>query len=264
MPLVFVNGTTLNYRFDGPEQGPIVMLSNSLASDLTMWDSQIPGLVKAGYRTLRYDSRGHGRSGVPAGPYSIEMLADDAVRLMDAFGLGRVHLCGLSMGGMVGQMLGARYSDRLLSLTLCSTAAHMPPREIWDERIETVSEKGMDAAVDATIDRWFTTAGQERLKTEVTKIRSMILATPVKGFCACCEALQDMDMRDPIRAIPTRTLIMVGEYDQGTPVSAARFIHEQIAGSELRIIPDAAHFANVEQCDIFNEALLEFIGTEDT
>ncbi len=127
MPMVFVNGTTLNYRFDGSEQGPIVIFSNSLASDLTMWDAQIPGLVRAGYRTLRYDTRGHGRSETPEGPYSIEMLADDAVRLMDALGLGRVHFCGLSMGGMVGQMLGARYSDRLLSLTLCSTAAHMPP-----------------------------------------------------------------------------------------------------------------------------------------
>ena len=227
-----------------------------------MWDAQIPGLVRAGYRTLRYDTRGHGRSETPEGPYSIEMLADDAVRLMDALGLGRVHFCGLSMGGMVGQMLGARYSDRLLSLTLCSTAAHMPPREIWDERIETVSEKGMDAAVDATIDRWFTKAGQGRLNTEVEKIRSMILATPVKGFCACCEALRDMDLRDPIRAIPTRTLIFVGEQDPSTPVSAAQFIHERIAASELKIIPNAAHFANVEQSDVFNKALLEFIETK--
>ena len=262
MPLVFVDGTTLNYRFDGPEHGPVVMLSNSLASDLTMWDSQIPGLARAGYRTLRYDSRGHGRSGVPAGPYSIEMLADDAVRLINALGLEKVHFCGLSMGGMIGQILGSRHSERLLSLTLCSTAAHLPPREIWDERIEAVSEKGMDAVVDATIDRWFTKAGQERLEAEIRKIRYMILSAPLDGFCACCEALRDMDLRDPIRAIPTRTLIMVGEYDQGTPVSAARFIHEQIAGSELRIIPDAAHFANVEQADVFNEALLEFIGTK--
>ena len=120
----------------------------------------------------------------------------------------------------------------------------------------------MDAVVDVTTDRWFTKAGQERLNTEVEKIRSMILATPVKGFCACCAAIRDMDMRDPIRAIPTRTLIMVGEYDPSTPVSAAQFIHEQIVASELKVIPDAAHFTNVEQADVFNKALLEFIETK--
>ena len=217
MPLANVNKTTLSYCLDGPEQDPVVMFSNSLASNLTMWDAQIPTLVKAGYRVLRYDSRGHGQSAVPKGLYSMAMLATDAVGLMDILGLEKVHFCGLSKGGMVGQMLGTRYGDRLISLTLCDTAAHMIPDKSWDERIKVVRENGMEAVVDATIDRWFTKAGQERLPTEVEKVRQMILNTPVDGFCACCYAIRDMDQRDFICAIPTRTLIMVDEQFQRKP-----------------------------------------------
>jgi 3-oxoadipate enol-lactonase len=189
------------------------------------------------------------------------MLAADAVGLMDALGLGKVHFCGLSMGGMVGQMLSTRHGDRLISLSLCATSAHIAPREIWDERIETVRKNGMDAVADATIDRWFTKAGQERLQSEVNKVRRMILNTPVDGFCACSAAIRDMDQRETIRVISTRTLVVVGEHDPGTPVSAAELIHERIASSKLMVIPDAAHFINVEQASVFNNILLEFIET---
>jgi 3-oxoadipate enol-lactonase len=263
MPLADVNGTTLHYRFDGPGPGPVVMLSNSLASTLAMWDHQVPALVDAGFRVLRYDHRGHGQSAVPAGPYSIELLAADAAGLIDKLGLDKIHFCGLSMGGMVGQMLGARYGGRLISLALCATAAYMPPPEIWEERIEAVRENGMGALVDGIIDRWFTPAGQERLQIEVAKVREMILNTPVDGFCACCEAIRDMDQRESLRAVSTRSLVMVGEQDMGTPVSAAEFIHERIAASRLRVIADSAHFVHVEQSGMFNDFLLEFLKTTD-
>jgi len=259
MPFAEVNGTTLHYRFDGPEQGPVVMLSNALASDLTMWEFQVPALVEAGYRVLRYDSRGHGQSAVPEGPYSIELLAADAVGLMDGLGLEKVHFCGLSKGGMIGQMLGSRYGDRLISLTLSSTAAYMAPKEIWDERIETVRKGGMAVVVDVTLDRWFTKAGQMHLASSVEKIRRVILNTPVKGFCACCAAIRDMDQRETIRTVFTPTLVMVGEHDSGTPVSAAEYIHQGITSSSLTIIPDAAHFVHMEQSSMFNHALLEFL-----
>jgi len=259
MPLANVNGTKLNYCLDGPEQGTVIMFSNSLASALPMWDLQVPPLVAAGYRVLRYDSRGHGQSEVPEGPYSMEMLTDDALGLMDVLGLEKVHFCGLSMGGMVGQMLGARHGDRLISLTLSSTAAHMPSPESWDERIKTVRENGMEAMVDATIDRWFTKAGQERLAGEAEKIRRLILHTQADGFCAACAAIQNMDQRDSIRGISTKTLVIVGEEDPGTPVSAAEFIHRRISSSELKVIPDGAHLVNVEQSEVFNKSLLEFI-----
>ena len=177
MPLAEVNETTINYRFEGPVGGPVVMLSNSLASDLTMWNKQIPPLVEAGYRVLRYDSRGHGQSAAPEGTYSIGLLTRDAVALMDALGLEKVQFCGLSQGGMVGQMLGTHHNDRLISLVLSSTSAYMPPPEIWNERIEAVQRGGMKAVVDATIDRWFTKAGQSRLPEDVEKVRRMILNT---------------------------------------------------------------------------------------
>jgi len=224
-----------------------------------MWKFQVPALVEAGYRVLRYDSRGHGHSAVPEGPYSIEMLTADVVSLMDRLGLDKVHFCGLSKGGMIGQMMGTQYGDRLISLTLSSTAAYMAPKEIWDERIETVRKGGMAVVVDAIIDRWFTKAGQTNLASSVEKVRRVILNTPVEGFCACCAAIRDMDQRETIRDIITPTLVMVGEHDSGTPVSAAEHIHQKIASSSLTIIPDAAHFVLMEQSSIFNQALLEFI-----
>lgn len=261
MPNTDVNGTTLHYQFDGPEQAPVVMLSNSLASNLTMWDPQIAALTGAGFRVLRYDSRGHGQSAVPQGPYTIEMLAEDAVGLMDALELEKVRFCGLSKGGMVGQVLGARHGGRLLSLALCDTSAYMMAAgtAAWDERIATVREKGMAGVADGTIDRWFTKPGQQRMPDEVEKVRQMILATPVEGFCACCEAIKGMDQRESIRAITTPTLVVVGEQDPGTTVEMAREIHERIPASELAILPEAAHFSNVEQADGFNEALLGFL-----
>ncbi len=263
MPFIEISNTTFNYRLDGPEKGTVIMLSNSLASDLNMWEFQVPELVRAGYRVLRYDSRGHGQSAVINGPYSMELLAADAVGLMDALSLEKVHFCGLSKGGMVGQMLGSHYGDRLISLTLSSTAAHMAPKEAWDERIATVRKHGMTVVVDATINRWFTKPGQTRLASTVEKIRRTISNTPIEGFCSCCAAIRDMDQRETIRAVSTRTLVIVGEQDPGTPVSAAEFIHRRIPSSALKIIPDAAHFVHMEQSSIFNKTLLEFINIAD-
>ena len=263
MPFVEVSNTRFNYRLDGPEQGTVIMFSNSLAGDLNMWEFQVPVFVRAGYRVLRYDSRGHGQSAVTKGPYSMELLAADAVALMDVLGLGKIHFCGLSMGGMVGQMLGTLYGDRLVSLTLSSTAAHMAPKETWNERIEFIRKHGMAAVADATIDRWFTKPGQIHLSASVEKVRRAVLNTPVEGYCACCAAIRDMDQRETIRAVSTRTLVIVGEKDSGTPISAAELIHGKIPSSALKIIPDAAHFVQMEQSSIFNNALLEFINPDN-
>ncbi len=259
MPAIDVNKTTINYRLEGPEQGSVVMFSNSLASDIAMWDLQVPVLLKAGYRVLRYDSRGHGCSAVPEGPYTMDMLAADALGLMDALGLDKVHFCGLSKGGMVGQVMGIKNAGRLLSLVLSSTSAHLGPPEIWDEFIETVRKNGINAVVGATIDRWFTKSGQKHLSNHVAKCRQSILDTPVEGFCACCTAIRDMDLRSSISSISTRTLVIVGEQDPGTPVSESELIHERISSSILRVVPGAAHLVNIEKSDIFNNELLSFI-----
>jgi 3-oxoadipate enol-lactonase len=249
----------IHYQFDGPLDGPVVMLSHSLGIDLSMWDPQVPALTGAGYRVLRYDHRAHGRSGEPAGPYTLEQLAGDAVDLMDRLELEKVHFCGLSMGGMVGQLLGARYAGRLHSLILCSTSPHMPPPETWNDRIRTVREKGMAAVIDATIDRWITPAGQVRLPGQVQTIRRKLSETSVEGFTACCAAIRDMDLRPELPKIAPPPLILVGEHDPGTPVSTARFLHEQIPGSRLVVIDDAAHLQNVEQEEPFTRAVLAFL-----
>jgi 3-oxoadipate enol-lactonase len=255
-----VNHITLEYRFDGPRDGAVIVLSNSLASNYTMWDHQVPALTDAGFRVLRYDSRGHGGSGVTQGPYSLEMLVADVVALLDRLELERVHFMGCSKGGMVGQMLATAHASRVGALVLASTACHVSPAQTWDERIAAVRAGGMEAVADGTIDRWFTGAGQQRMPAEVARIRAMVAATPPEGFCACCAAIRDMDQRESIRAITAPTLVVVGEQDPGTPVSAAEAIHERIAGSRLVVIPDAAHFVNVERAEIFNATVLGFLA----
>ena len=252
-----INGTSIHYRIDGPEDGAPLLLSNSLASNLTMWDPQMDALTGAGYRVVRYDSRGHGKSAAPHGPYSIEVLGRDAVALMDECGLDKARFCGLSKGGMVGQWLGANAGDRLVSLALCDTAASMDGgAAAWQERIDTVEIGGMAAVVDGTIDRWFTPPGQARMPDDVAKVRAMILSTPVIGFQACSMAIRDMDLVPGLANIRTPTTVIVGEDDPGTPVAKARQIHEGVAGSELVILPESAHLPNIEQAEAFNAALL--------
>ena len=260
MHRVEVNGTTINYRLEGPDAGDVVMLSHSLASNLHMWDSQTAALTGSGFRVLRYDSRGHGGSHVPAGPYTIRMLTDDAAALLDSLGIEKVHFCGLSMGGMVGQLLGAKNPHRLLSLILSSTSAHMPPPHLWNERIDAVRSGGMEAVADATIDRWFTGIGRKQIPEKVRAVRELILATPPEGFCACCEAIRDMDLRQILPEITVPTLVIVGSLDPGTPVSAAEFIHDRIRSSRLEVIPEAAHFVNVERQEVFNRLLLDHLN----
>jgi 3-oxoadipate enol-lactonase len=262
MAQVFANHITVEYRLDGPQDGPLILLSNSLASNLTMWDKQVPALTGAGLRVLRYDTRGHGGTHVTRGPYSLEILTQDAVALLDALGIDSAHVLGCSMGGMVAQRLATLHPQRVRALVLSATACRMPQPEVWDQRTAAVREGGMEAVADSTIDRWFTKAGQQRLVDDVARVRAMITRTPPEGFCGCCAAIRDMDQGESIRGITAPTLVLVGEEDPGTPVSAAQAIHERIAGSTLRVIPGAAHFVNVEQADAFNAALLDHLSAD--
>lgn len=261
MPALTIGNVTLNYQIDGPATARrTVVLSNSLSSNLRMWVHQVPALVGAGFRVVRYDSRGHGLSSAPPGPYAIADLAGDALALLDALALERVDFCGLSMGGMVGQYLGTHHGRRLHTLTLCATAAHMGPPELWDQRIATVREQGMAGVAEATIQRWFTEASRATLTEDVAQVRAQILSTPVEGYCGCCAAIRDMDQRESIRAVTLPTQIIVGADDPSTPVAASELIHERIAGSKLAIVPAAQHFLNVEQVSAFNAALLGFLN----
>ena len=253
-----VNGVDLAFRFDGRVDAPVLMMSNSLMSNLSMWDPQIEAFSRS-YRVLRYDTRGHGRSAAPPGPYSMEMLGEDAAAIIDKLDLKKVHFCGLSMGGMVGQYLGANHSDKLNSLIICDTACVMPPASLWDGRILEVRENGTGAAAQATLERWFTKSFRETGSAVLNKVATMINATPVEGFTGCALAIRDMDQSSSLTFIKVPTLIIVGRHDIGTPISAAEVLHENIEGSELAIIEDAAHLCNMEQPVAFNDIVLDFL-----
>jgi len=254
-----IGGCRIAYRFDGPVGAPVVVLSNSLSSNLSMWDDQIATLA-AQYRVLRYNQRGHGQSAVTPGPYSFDLLADDVHALLGELATGPVHFVGLSMGGMTGQKLAVRYPEAVKSLVLCDTSAHMPPPEMWDERIALARNGGMAATSDATLARWFTAPFHAARPDAIARVRQMIETTPVEGYAGCCMAIRDMNQIADLSRIAAPTCVMVGAEDPSTPVSASELIHGEISGSELVIIEDAAHLSNIEKPEAFNAALTGFLS----
>ena len=257
-----VNGVEIACRFDGPAAGPVVLLSNSLMSDHTMWDGNVPALADR-YRVLRYDTRGHGRSGTTPGPYSIDLLADDALALLDALAIEKAHIVGLSMGGMIAQQLGARFPERVLSLALCDTASEMPPRSLWEERFAVARSQGVAGLVDATIQRWFTAPFIARDPAAIEKVRRMILATGTEGYIACASAVRDMAQTTMLLKIKAPTLILVGRQDPACTVEQATVLQRVIGGAELIVLEEAAHLSNIEQRQAFNGALRAFIDRVD-
>lgn len=258
--LIEANGIKINYERLGKEGAAVVMMSHSLGASLAMWNPQMKSLEPR-FQVLRYDTRGHGGSDAPPGAYTLEMLAEDAIGLLDALAIERVHFVGLSMGGMIGQCLALNYPERFQSLTLCDTSPLLPKeaQPIWQERIDTAQNKGMEALVDATLERWFTPSYLEQNPPEVGSTRRQFLATPVTGFIGCSEAIRGLNYLGRLSEIKMRTLIMVGEMDPGTPVAASEAMHERISGSQFIVIPSAAHLSNVEQAGVFNRALVGFL-----
>jgi 3-oxoadipate enol-lactonase len=257
-----VNGADIAYRFDGPEKGRVVLMSNSLMSNYDMWDWNVAALADR-YRVLRYDTRGHGRSATPPGPYSIEVLADEAAGLLDALGIRSAHFVGLSMGGMVGQQLGARYPQKVHSLCLCDTASEMPPRSMWEERLATARAQGVAGLVDGTLKRWFTEGFMQRAPGDIGKVRTMILGTGAEGYIACASAVRDMAQTTMLLGITAPTLVITGRQDPACTVAQATVLHRVIAGSQLQILEDAAHLSNIEQPAAFNAAVRAFIDQVD-
>ena len=255
---VKVNGLTVNYEIAG--SGPWVTLSHSLACDLHMWDEQMDALTKK-YQVLRYDTRGHGRSEAPAGAYTLEQLADDVHGLLGALGIRQTHWAGLSMGGMIGQTFALKYPGIFTSMVLADTTSRYPAEAapVWADRIQTAQSKGMAAIVDGTLARWFTEPYRKSNPPAVARVGASIRATPVAGFVGCCHAIPTINVTQRLQEITCPTLVIVGEQDPGTPVAMAREIHDAKPGSELVIIPSAAHLSNIEQPQAFNAALLGFL-----
>jgi 3-oxoadipate enol-lactonase len=255
------NGITVNYALEGAASAPVVIVSHSLAAHLGMWEPQMAALSRS-FRVLRYDTRGHGGTQVPVDAYTLQQLADDALGLLDTLGIDRAHWLGLSLGGMVGQTLALRAPNRLRSLVLCDTTSRVAPeaRALWESRIRTAEAQGMEPLVEPTIERWFTAPFRQRRPEVVDRVRTMIRETDPRGYAGCCHAIAALDLTDRLPAIRLPTLVVVGEDDPGTPVAAARTIHEHIKDSELAILPSAAHLSNLEQPEAFNNAVLTFLG----
>ncbi|MGS0623582.1 3-oxoadipate enol-lactonase [Ralstonia sp. VS2407] len=257
---VHANGIDIHYRTDGTD-GPWVVLAHALGVDHQLWDS-IAQRLASRHRVLRYDARGHGKTSAPHGAYTLFQLADDVAGLLDALSIEQAHFVGLSMGGMVGQVLGVRHPHRLLSLTLCDTVSYTPvsAHAMWDERIGQVEAHGMSGIVEATIQRWLTTPFREAHPDIVERIRSLLRATPPHGYVGTCLAIKALDTRSSLARIACPTLVITGEQDTGAPVEAAREIASHIPDARLKVISDAAHLAPIEQEEAFLADLDEFFG----
>ena len=254
------NGIQINYELSGKKGAPVVVLSHSVSSSLLMWNPQMDALNPY-FQILRYDIRGHGRSDAPSGAYTMDLLGEDVIKLLDALSIDRVHFVGLSMGGMIGQCLALNYSHRLKSLTLCDTGAVVPAeaQPIWQERIDKARTEGMEKRLEETMERWFTPSFLAQDSKMLALIREQLLATPVSGYIGCAEAIRKLNYLNRLSEIKMPTLIMVGEDDQGTPVSASEAMHKRISNSKLAVLPSARHLSNVEQAEAFNTTLLNFL-----
>jgi len=256
MPFVEVGELRTHYALTGDKEQALVF-SNSLGTDFSMWDPQTAELERS-FRVLRYDTRGHGKSSVTPGDYSIEQLGRDVLGLLDSLGLERVHFCGLSMGGMIGIWLGIHAPGRLRRLVLCNTAARIGTKDLWNGRIATVRKDGMKLVAAAVVERWFTPEFRASSAEQVARAQRMLESSPPEGYAACCAAIRDMDQRDAVAQIKAPTLVIYGESDPVVPASEAHFLTEHIGGaSEVELA--AAHLSNVEQADAFTEAVSKFL-----
>lgn len=257
MPVAQLADVRLHYELDGDPRLPVLMLCNSLGTTLEMWAPQLPALL-AHFRVLRYDTRGHGRSEVTPGEYSIARLAADSLALLDHLGIERVAFCGLSMGGMTGMWLGAHAPQRLSRLVLANTGAKVGDPATWAARFAAVRAGGMAAVTPGVLDRWFTARYRRLAPQEVEQVRAMLLATSPDGYIANGAAVRDMDQRPLLAKIAVPTLVIAGTYDGSTPPELGRELAQAIDGARY-VELDAAHLSNWEQAGAFTAALLSFL-----
>ncbi|MGH9116179.1 MAG: 3-oxoadipate enol-lactonase, partial [Acidimicrobiales bacterium] len=243
---VSAGAVALRYRLDGPPGGPVVVLSNSLGCSAAMWESQVEALTPY-RRVLRYEHRGHGGAPAPAGPYSIADLGGDLIGLLDALGIEKAALGGLSLGGMVGMWVASHHPDRVDRLALMCTSPHMPPPSTWAERAAAVRTGGTEILLEGSLGRWFTAGFPERRPDVADLVRSMLGVAKPEGYAGCCEAIVGMDQRESIRSISVPTAVLAGAEDPSTPPAVGLGIAEAVPGASLTVVAGAAHLATLEQ-----------------
>jgi 3-oxoadipate enol-lactonase len=259
MPQAAVNGTHLHYRVDGAERAnaPWLVLSNSLGADLSMWAPQVEAFAKH-FRVLRYDTRGHGHSDTPKGPYTIEHLTGDVLGLMDALEIERAHFCGISMGGLTGMTLAARHAERFERVVLSNTAARIGSPEVWLPRAKRARDEGMLALADVVLPRWFSEQFIANEPLVFAPIRDVFVHTDNEGYAWNCEAINAADLRGEIAGIKAPTLVIAGTHDVSTTAEQGRALASGIPGARY-VELDAFHISNIEKADEFTRTVLPFL-----
>jgi 3-oxoadipate enol-lactonase len=257
MPHIELGEVRIHYRLDGKAGMPTLALSNSLGTTFHMWDKVLPVLTEH-YRVLCYDTRGHGESSVPQGPYTLPQLANDLLALIDALQIECCHFCGVSLGGMTGIWLGIHHTNRVEKLILSNTAARIGATESWNDRIRGVQEHGVAAIAGSIIERWFTPAFRTEHPEEMKEVREMLSACSTEGYAGCCAAIRDMDMSADLARIGTPTLVVAGALDPVIPADACRLLHEKIRNA-VYVELNSAHLSPIERATEFADAALRFL-----
>ena len=261
--LINLPGRRLYYDIAGPDKGAVVCFTHSLSSDGGMWAEQMAPLLAAGYRVLRLDMRGHGGSDPVAGDYTMAALADDVATAIDFLGIDKVHLIGLSIGGMIGQAFAIAHGPRLASAMLCDTAPQTMAgaAAAWGPRIDTVRKAGSLAPLaDSTMERWFTDAFKPKRPARWKEIHATIAGTTPAGYLGSAAAIMNFDFLPKLPSIRTPTLVVCGADDQGTPPAGNKLIAERVPGGRYVEIANARHFPNVEYPDVFNRTMLDWLA----
>ena len=249
-----MSAVPVSYTVDGTADAPVVVLSNSLGATRGMWDPQVPALAER-FRVVTYDTRGHGESPAPAGPYSMDDLVDDVVALLDEVGAARAHVVGLSLGGMTGLRLAAREPERVDRLVVMCTSAKPEPQGFLDRAV-AVRAHGTEPIAPTVASRWLTPASAAEHPDLVAKLEAMIAGADDEGYASCAEVVAHVDLRDDLGRISAPTLVVSGADDQALPPEHQRLIADRIAGAELLTVAPAAHLANLERTLEVTGALL--------
>jgi 3-oxoadipate enol-lactonase len=257
MPFADLKDARIHYKLEGFEKASVLMFSNSLGTDLTMWDAQAAEMAMK-FRVLRYDKRGHGQSSLPVGPYTIEKLGHDALALLDFLHFDKVDFCGLSIGGQTGMWLGANAPERLRRLAISNTSAKIGTHDGWNQRIDAVRTEGMKVVALAVIERWFTPAFRAKEPEQVARVQRLLENVNIEGYVGCCAAVRDFDARDKLSGIRTPTLVIAGTHDPATTAAEGRWAADQIPGAKY-VELDAAHLSNIEAQDKFTAEISTFL-----
>lgn len=249
-----------NYKLQGTPNSPVLIFSNSLGSEMLMWDELVPFLLPY-FRILRYDTRGHGGSEITPEPYSIALLGQDVIDLLDELKIDEAYFCGLSMGGLIGQWLGIHYPNRIKKLIVSNTGAKIGNDERWNGRIETIKADGMQAIVDDTMERWFTESFRNHNPQRVAETKAMFLRSDILGYSNCCDAIRDADFRESLSQVSVETLVITGDEDPVTNVEQAEFLANYIPNSSLKVL-HARHLASTELPEEYAQVLIDFIVGE--